>query len=82
MSDTYGFSIGETEKTKTPVAVSGRVLVYTYRPREKYHAGMAVCAAPNGTIDIMARDEIMMYPERIVGTVSEIPDYEIWHGGS
>ena len=24
----------------------------------------------------------MMYPERIVGTVSEIPKYEIWHCGS
>jgi len=31
----------------------------------------------------MTREEIMMYPDRIIGTVSEIPDYEIWHcGGS
>jgi len=58
VSDTFGFSIGETKEAKTPLAVSGRVLVYTYRPREEYHAGMVVCSAPNGTIDIMTREEI------------------------
>jgi hypothetical protein len=26
----------------------------------------------------MSREEIKEYPERIIGTVSEIPDYEIW----
>jgi len=82
ISDTYGMCIGETETAKTPVAITGRVLVYPYRSRTEYPLGAAVCSAPNGTIDIMTRDEIMMYPERIVGTVSEIPDYEIWHGGS
>lgn len=29
-SDTWGFSQGETEKAKTPIAVAGRVLVYPY----------------------------------------------------
>jgi hypothetical protein len=29
----------------------------------------------------MTREEIMMYPERILGTVSEIPDYDIWYAG-
>ncbi len=80
-SDTYGSIMGETEEAKTPIAVAGRVLVYTYQSRENYELGDAVCSAPNGTVDIMTREEIMMYPERIVGTVSEIPDYEIWHGG-
>ena len=28
----------------------------------------------------MTREEIMMYPERIIGTVSEIPNYEVWSG--
>jgi len=37
-----------------------------------------VCAAPNGTIDIMTREEIQKYPDRIIGIVNEIPDYEIW----
>ena len=32
VSDTFGFAIGETEKAKTPIAVSGRVLVYPYEP--------------------------------------------------
>ena len=78
VTDTYGFSIGETDETQTPVAVSGRVLVYPYRAREEYHAGMAVCSAPDGTVDIMSRDEIMLYPDAIVGIVSEIPTYEEW----
>lgn len=81
-SDTYGFSIGESESAKTPIAVSGRVLVYPYRNPVHYQLGAAVCSAPGGTVDIMSREEIMKYPERIVGTVSEIPDYEVWHGGT
>ena len=43
ISDTFGHSMGETATAKTPLAVAGRVLVYTYQPRENYHAGMAVC---------------------------------------
>lgn len=82
ISDTYGTCMGETNIAKTPIAVAGRVLVYPYRNRNEYELGAAVCSAPNGTIDIMTREEIMMYPERIVGTVSEIPNYEIWHGGN
>lgn len=81
ISDTYGMCIGETEEAKTPIAVTGRVLVYPYRSRSEYQLGAAVCSAPNGTVDIMTREEIMTYPERIIGTVSEIPDYEIWHAG-
>lgn len=80
-SDTFGFSIGQTEQSQTPIAVSGRVLAYPYRDRTEYHLGDALCSAPNGTVDIMTREEIMMYPERIVGTVSEIPNYDIWQGG-
>jgi hypothetical protein len=30
----------------------------------------------------MTREEIREYPERILGTVSEIPDYEVWHAGN
>lgn len=82
ISDTFGVAIGETEECKTPIAVSGRVLVYPYRNRDDYSLGAAVCSAPDGTVDIMTREEIMMYPERIIGTVSEIPNYEIWHAGS
>ena len=78
ISDTYGHLMGSTETAKTPIAVAGRVLVYTYQPRENYHAGMAVCSAPDGTVDIMTREEIRDYPDCIVGIVSEIPQYETW----
>jgi hypothetical protein len=36
VSDTFGFAIGETDNCKTPLAVSGRVLVYTDMPRETF----------------------------------------------
>ena len=78
ISDTFGFAIGETDKCKTPIAVSGRVLAYPYEAKENYNPGDAVCSGPNGTISKMTREEIREYPERIVGTVSEIPDYETW----
>ena len=82
VSDTFGFAIGETENCKTPIAVSGRALVYTYEDRYSYEAGDPVCAAPGGTVSKMSREEVMMYPDRIVGTVSEIPEYECWGTGN
>ena len=78
ISDTFGFAIGKTENCKTPLAVSGRVLAYPYENIEEYNPGDAVCSGPNGTISKMSREEIREYPERIVGTVSEIPKYETW----
>ena len=78
ISDTYGHLMGGTENATTPIAVAGRVLVYTYQSRDKYHAGMAVCSAPDGTVDIMTREEIKNYPDCIIGIVSEIPQYEYW----
>lgn len=78
ISDTFGFAIGETEKAKTPIAVSGRVLAYPYEDRESFAPGDAVCAAPGGTVSKMTREEIREYPERIVGTVSAIPNYDVW----
>ena len=81
VSDTFGFAIGETEKSKTPIAATGRVLAYPFEDRDSYELGQAVCSGPNGTISKMTREEIMMYPERIIGTVSEIPNYETWGSG-
>lgn len=78
ISDTFGFAIGETESCKTPIAAAGRVLAYTYEDRNSYPLGAAVCSGPNGTVSLMTREEIKEYPERIIGTVSEIPDYETW----
>ena len=82
VSDTFGFAIGETEQTKTPIAVSGRVLAYPYEDRDSYQAGDPVCSGPNGTISKMTREEVREYPDRIIGTVSEIPDYEVWGTGN
>jgi hypothetical protein len=82
ISDTFGFAIGETDECKTPVATSGRVLAYPFEDRNTFELGQAVCSGPNGTVSKMTREEIMMYPERIIGTVSEIPEYEIWGTGN
>lgn len=78
ISDTFGFAIGETENAKCPIAVSGRVLAYTYEPRESFKPGEAVCAGPDGTVSHMTREEIREYPECIIGTVSAIPEYDTW----
>jgi hypothetical protein len=82
VSDTYGTLMGETELCKTPIAVAGRVLVYTHEDRDSYPLGAAVCTGPNGTVSLMTREEVREYPERIVGTVSEIPKYETWGTGN
>lgn len=81
VSDTFGFAIGETDDCKTPLAVSGRVLVYT-NPEEEFHTGDCVCAGPNGLACRMTREEIIEFPDRIVGVVSEIPTYETWGTGN
>lgn len=80
-SDTWGFSQGETDKAKTPIAVAGRVLVYPWQDRNNYKPGDCVCAAPEGKVDIMTREEIIQCPDRIVGTVSSVPTYDKWGGG-
>lgn len=80
ISDTFGFNIGETEDCKTPIAVSGRALVYLDQDREnaRNYIGWPVCSGPDGTISIMTEEEEEKYPSRIVGTISEIPNYEKW----
>ena len=82
VSDTFGFSIGETEKCKTPLAVSGRVLAFYNGDIDNYNIGDVVCAGANGKIEKMTRDEIQRYPDRIVGTISEIPSYDTWGDGN
>jgi hypothetical protein len=82
VSDTFGFAIGETDEYKTPLAVAGRVLAYCEGNRYDYHAGDVVCAGPNGKVCKMTREEIREWPDRIIGTVSEIPEYETWGTGN
>lgn len=78
VSDTFGFSIGETDKAETPIAVCGRVLAYPYEDRYIFTAGAAVCSGPNGTVSLMTREEIKEWPDAIIGYVSEIPEYKEW----
>lgn len=81
ISDTYGMIIGEKSNRSVPVAVSGRVLVYTDKPRASFKLGDAVCSAPNGKVSRMTRTEVLLYPDRILGYVSCIPNYAEWGNG-
>lgn len=78
VSDTYGSAIGQN-KNSIPLAVAGRVLAYPYEDWWTFEPGEAVCAGPNGTVSKMSRREMRKYPERIIGTVSELPTYEKWN---
>lgn len=78
VSDTYGFIANESDKIETPIAVSGRVLAYTYEDKNTFKAGDPVCSGPNGTVSKMTREEVKEYPDRMIGTVSAIPDYKTW----
>ena len=80
VSDTYGMLIGETDKAKTPIALCGRVLAYPFEDKEEYYPGAPVCTGPNGTVSLMSKDEVLHYPECIIGYVSAIPNYEEWNG--
>lgn len=82
ISDTFGFAIGETDECKTPIAATGRVLAYPYEDRYSFELGDAVCSGPNGTVSKMTREELIMYPERMIGIVSEIPEYKTWGSGN
>lgn len=76
VSDTYGYTMGADEPFTVPVAISGRALVYIKDKNPKI--GDCVCADKDGFASIMTREEIVNYPDRILGVVSEIPRYEMW----
>lgn len=77
ISDTYGMIIGERNESYAPIAVAGRVLARP-NPGEFFRAGQCVCSGPDGTVSVMSREEIKEFPDCIVGTVSEIPEYTSW----
>ena len=85
ISDTFGFAIGKDEENgyNTPIASNGRVLAYIYEGRDAAltHIGWPVCSGPNGTVSIMTEAEERDFPSRIIGTISEVPDYEEWGSG-
>lgn len=80
ISDTYGTVIGEQSEGYNPIAVAGRVLTYVHEGREaaQSHIGWPVCSGPDSTVSIMTEEEERLYPSRIVGTISEVPTYEIY----
>lgn len=82
VSDTYGMAIGETDKARIPIAVSGRVLAYTEEGRDLYtdHIGDPVCSGPNGKIMLMDQYDVERYPYAIIGVVSSVPNYQRWNG--
>lgn len=79
VSDTFGFSIGKTTRNNTPVAVSGRVLAYTELPPDQYKIGDVMCTGPDGKLSKMTFDEIVMYPDKIIGIICGIPEYTQWN---
>lgn len=78
LSDTFGMAIGPEGACYIPVAVAGRVLATPFK--DNYKVGDVVCSGPRGTIQKMNRLEIILFPDRIIGIVSEIPSYETWNG--
>ena len=83
VSDTFGFAIGETDKAKAPIAVSGRVLAKPYEPIEEFKKaiGRPVCAGPNGTVSIMTDEEYATKGYCAIGTISAVPNYTTWGDG-
>ena len=74
VSDTCGLEFEKyTDEILTPIAIAGRVLAFPYENREGFRIGDPVCAGPGGTVSLMTREEVKMWPDRIVGVVSSIP---------
>ena len=78
VSDTFGSVMGDWSQQSVPVCVAGRVLAYPGEPINAYSVGDPVCSGYNGTVSKMSREEVRDYPDRIIGTVSSIPNYEVW----
>ena len=79
-SDTAGIVIGQ-KTNGIPVAVAGRVLAYTDKPRDNFKVGATVCSGKDGTISKMHWWEKLLFPDRILGVVSCIPNYVVWGTG-
>ena len=76
VSDTYGQCMGVAANS-VPVALSGRVLVHC-DPRYNYVVGDYVGCDDHGRARKLMRLEAHEYPERVLGRVSSIPNYEYW----
>lgn len=80
ISDTFGMCIGNATEDSKPIALCGRVLAKPYESRDRFraHIGDPVCAAPGGCVSFMTQEEIREHPDRIIGQVVSVPDYEFW----
>lgn len=76
VTDTYGTCIGENTNS-VPVALTGRVLVH-YDHKRNIKIGDYVGCNDKGQARKMSKIEAFLHPERVVGTVSSIPDYDTW----
>lgn len=79
VSDTFGFSIGQTNESDVPVAVSGRVLVSVEGDRSKYKVGDVLCTGSCGKASRMRWYERILFPHRAIGIVSSIPNKLYWN---
>lgn len=81
VSDTYGIILGLDSKSKkikkgqVPIQISGRVLQHF---SGKLKVGDQVCQQKDGTVRKMKWWEKILFPERLIGIVDEIPMYETW----
>ena len=66
LSNTYGFILGTGN---CEVGISGKVLV---KVNEEVELGDCVCADKDGYAGKMTREEIREYPDRILGTVTQV----------
>lgn len=74
VSDTYGLEFEKSyEENLSPIAIAGRVLVFPYENREGFRIGDPVCAGPGGTASLMTREEVKLWPDRIIGIVANVP---------
>lgn len=76
VTDTYGTCIGENTNS-VPVALTGRVLVH-YDHKRNIKIGDYVGCNDKGQARKMSKIEAFLHPERVIGTVSSIPDYDTW----
>lgn len=73
VSDTYGSTIGSGNIN---VGIAGKALVYT---DDDVEIGDCLAAGENGKAVKMTRQEIINYPDRILGIVIEIPTQDTYN---
>jgi len=77
-SDTYGFGIGNKEgKPQIPISVAGYVLAHV---DNEYPSGTPLTCMEDGKLTKIKLDDIIKYPERIVGTYIKNEHHLEWHG--